>query len=120
MILLTDADKYFQNHLDGGKWQEQDTQIREAALQMASRDVATRLGRETLDFSRIFQAYAVYEQALFLTVDESRRSNLFIESEQIEGLGSRRYREPSEHGWSPRALRFIECELNLFPRIGRG
>ncbi len=120
MILLADADVYFQNHLDGAKWQELDAQTREAALRMASLDTAARLGRETIDSSRIFQFYAACEQALFLAADESGRRNLFVESEQIEGLGSRRYQAPPEQGWSPRALRFIECELNLFPRFGRG
>lgn len=122
MITLTDADAFFANHLDGAKWQALDEATRSAALQTAARDVAARLGRESIDPARIFQSYAVCEQALFLATDETGRRELLVESEQVEGFGSRTYRHPAraEAGWSPRALRFIECELNLFPRIGRG
>lgn len=122
MISLEDATTYFQNHLDGAKWQELGQETRHAALQMAARDVAAKLGRESIDSTRIFQLYAACEQAVFLALDESGRHDLLLESEQIDGLGSRKYVQSAgnEAGWSPRALRFIECELNLFPRIGRG
>ncbi len=122
MITLEDANNYFQNHLDGAKWLALAEETRSAALQMGARDIAARLNRESIDPARIFQLYAACEQAIFLALDESGRRELFVESEQIEGLGSVKYALPSktESGWSPRALRFIECELNLFPRIGRG
>lgn len=122
MIVLADADAYFQNHLDGPRWQALDEAVRNAALRTAARDVAARLGRETVDPARIFQFYAACEQALFLAADEGGKHEPLVASEQIEGLGGRTYIHPAraEAGWSPRALRFIECERNLFPRIGRG
>ncbi|GEM_PF-2525122 len=120
MITLADADTYFLNHLDGARWQAFDEATRTAAIQTAARDVAAKLRRETIDAGRLFQCYAVCEQALFLASDESGQRELLVSSEQIEGLGSRSYVHPAraEAGWSPRALRMRAEPVSAYrPRL---
>lgn len=101
-MLIRDAGRYFKNHIDGNSWKNIEYETCYAAVMVASKVVMRELKIATIDRSRIFQMYAIFELALFLATSDAGRRFLMNEDDIPV--------------WPDRALRFIECEKNLFER----
>lgn len=111
MLQLAKADEYFQLHLLHTEWNGRSQGERSAALAMAEQDVSLELGGAELDYANVFAVGAVCEQALFLLTSPDAGINpvsALIQSESVDGIGSRTYRNRSNPAIAPRAERFLE------------
>jgi len=121
MITVQNADEYFSRHLQKQQWSVLSAEQKEAALEMASGDICCRLGIAELDETCVFQICAAYEQAVFLTQNTDRADGgIDVQSENIEGVGSRTYRTRQNPEISRRALLFLERIAGPSTLLGRG
>ncbi len=125
MLDLEKADEYFQLHLLRDEWTGAPEDSRRAALNMAEQDISLELGGTELDYADMFALSAVCEQAVFLLTSQGEGINpvsALLQSESVDGIGSRTYRSRSNPAISTRAERFLE-HLRGRPgavRISRG
>lgn len=111
MLDLARADEYFALHLQNAAWSAKSEEERAAALAMAEQDISLELGGAELDFANVFAVGAVCEQALFLLTSPEDGINpvsALIQSESVDGIGSRTYRSRSNPAIASRAERFLE------------
>lgn len=111
MLDLARADEYFVLHLRKSEWSAKSEEERGGALAMAEQDISLELGGTELDYANPFAVGAVCEQALFLLTSPEEGINpvsALIQSESVDGIGSRTYRNRSNPAISPRAERFLE------------
>ena len=111
MLDLARADEYFALHLQNAAWSAKSGEERAAALAMAEQDISLELGGAELDFANVFAVGAVCEQALFLLTSPEDGINpvsALIQSESVDGIGSRTYRSRSNPAIASRAERFLE------------
>ncbi len=118
---LAEADTYFENHLLNINWSGLPESDRTGALAMAEQDIAFELGINEINTENDNQLFAVYEQAVFLAVNRKELVRLDnIESEDIEGLGDRTYRNSyGRNPIAPRAMMFVK-RIQGMPRFRRG
>ena len=105
------ADEYFALHLRKSEWSEKSEEERSAALSMAEQDISLELGGTELDYANPFAVGAVCEQALFLLTSPEEGINpaaALIQSESVDGIGSRTYRSRANPAIASRAERFLE------------
>ena len=98
MLSLEKADEYFQLHLLRDEWMGAPEDSRKAALNMAEQDVSLELGGTGMDYADIFAVGAVCEQAVFLLTSQGDGINpvsALLQSESVDGIGSRTYRSRS-------------------------
>lgn len=117
--MSADADAYFLNHPQGGKWRETaGSAARRGALELAATDLAGYLAVAAIDLSIAGCRQAVFEQALHLLDSPPADARGELAAETIDGVGSRSYRtDPGgDRRYSPRARMLLEPLL----RPGRG
>jgi hypothetical protein len=117
--MSAEADAYFLNHPQGGKWRETaGAAARRGALEVAAADLAGYLAVAGIDLSIAGCREAVFEQALYLLNSSPAGARGEIAAETIDGVGSRSYRNVSgdDRPYSPRARMLLEPLL----RPGRG
>ena len=105
------ADEYFALHLRKAEWIAKSEEERSAALAMAEQDISLELGGTELDYMNPFAVGAVCEQALFLLANPDAGINpisALVQSESVDGIGSRTYRNRANPALSDRAERFLE------------
>jgi len=108
MLDITDADTYFETHLENGFWSSMDSDKRQACLNMAEIDVCAKLAVNEIDSESKFMLNAVYEQAVYLGENyEKVKSFAFVKSESLDGVGSRSYSSSSGISFSKRAQMFL-------------
>jgi hypothetical protein len=121
MITTNMADEYFQRHLKAPAWSILSVDKKDAALKMATDDVCLHLDITEVDETNIFQMCAVYEQAVFLAENYDRlAAGNEIESEDIDGIGSRKYRSAKSPNMSQRAMAFLLRVTGSIGSISRG
>ena len=111
MLDLAKADEYFALHLRKSEWSAKSEEERSAALSMAGQDISLELGGTELDYANPFAVGAVCEQALFLLTSPEEGINpvsALIQSESVDGIGSRTYRSRANPAIASRAERFLE------------
>ena len=111
MFDLSRADEYFSLHLMNNLWCAKLETERTAALVMAEQDIRLELGGTELDYANVFAVGAVCEQALFLLTSPDASISpvsALLQSESVDGIGSRTYRSRSNPAIAPRAERFLE------------
>lgn len=110
MITIATADEFFTLHLLRSTWQTRSEQDRAAALKMAERDVSGELGGIEAVETDILMMEAVCEQAVYLLAfpEAINPKGAHLESESVDGVGSRTYRNGSNPAIGPRAARLIE------------
>ena len=111
MLELEKADEYFALHLQRATWNEKSEEERAAALAMAEQDISLELCGAELDYTDKFAIGAVCEQALFLITCTDACINPIptqVQSESVDGIGSRTYRFKSNPAIANRAERFLE------------
>ena len=111
MLSLEKADEYFQLHLLRDEWTGTPEDSRKAALNMAEQDISLELGGTGMDYADIFAVGAVCEQAVFLLTSQGDGINpvaALLQSESVDGIGSRTYRSRANPAIASRAERFLE------------
>lgn len=111
MLNPAKAEQYFALHLQKALWSAKSDEERSAALAMAEQDISLELGGVELDYENPFAVGAVCEQALFLLTSPNEGINpvsALIQSESVDGIGSRTYRSRSNPAIASRAERFLE------------
>ena len=111
MLEIDRADEYFALHLQNAVWSAKSEEERSAALAMAEQDISLELGGTELDYANPFAVGAVCEQALFLLTSPEEGINpaaALIQSESVDGIGSRTYRSRSNPAIASRAERCLE------------
>ncbi len=108
MIDVTDADTYFETHLENDSWTSIDSDKRQACLNMAEADICAKLAVDEIDSESETMLNAVYEQAVYLGVNYDKIKNFaFVTSESLDGVGSRSYSSTSGMSFSKRALMLL-------------
>ena len=111
MLDIAIADEYFALHLRNAHWSAKSDEERSAALTMAEQDIRLELGGAELDYANVFAVGAVCEQALFLLTSPDAGANpaaAVLQSESVDGIGSRTYRAGVNTAIAGRAERFLE------------
>ncbi|MBR2643440.1 MAG: hypothetical protein IKD46_09980 [Lentisphaeria bacterium] len=86
-----EADLYFANHPQGARWREElDDDARSGALRVAELDILCTLGTKRVPDRPDVRA-AWFEQALYLISHPAPPDDGSLQSESIEGVGSRTY-----------------------------
>ncbi len=109
MFSLSEANEYFEMHLKYALWNELADKTRIAAINMAEQDVKNFLQLDQIDQTCVFSYCAVFEQAVYLVeFFDMLNTPLTVQSESIDGVGSRAFRNERRPGIAPRAMQFIE------------
>ena len=114
------ADLYFANHPQGARWREElDEGAREGALRVAELDILCTLETQRIpDNDEVRSAW--FEQALYLISHPAPPDDGGLQSESIEGVGSRTY-TGRKHFLAPRAEKLLVPYLrSLAVQILRG
>ena len=86
-----DADRYFAHHPQGARWREElDPDACAGALRVAELDILCTLGTSGLPDNDEVR-FAWFEQALYLISHPAPPDDGSVQSESIDGVGSRTY-----------------------------
>ncbi len=86
-----DADRYFAHHPQGKSWHEAlDPEARAGALQVAELDILCTIGTQKIPDNDEVR-FAWFEQALYLISHPAPPDDGSVQSESIDGVGSRTY-----------------------------
>ncbi len=117
---LAAADRYFAGHPQGERWRKElDHEARLGALRIAALDIECTLGTDFIpDSSEVRSAW--FEQALYLVSHPEAPDDGSLQSESVDGIGSRTY-TGKKRFLAPRAEKLLMPYLaSLAVRLIRG